>query len=292
MKRKIVILGLLMIFVASLFGCGSEKTTVSAPLESSATEEKTDEEEPAEPTVIDYDNRMLCSNDKVDVALKDIHYDGITLTITSKTSEILTLSCDGLAFDGQCIYHGNFSIMDEELVPNTTVEVEVECDIDDNIKHQTMSGQFDLIKYDEDGGGNSVGALPFSVDLGYDSHPIWNYPEDTDSQSGQVLYEDDRFTLRFYRVMDSTFAVTLENKTSEYYTATFDSFVANGKSLDNTRVVWADALPGCTSIFSTEFTDLDLENELSTGSTVAGVVQLFGQDHSGAGKLSFNMTIE
>lgn len=100
MKRKIVILGLLMIFVASLFGCGSEKTTVSAPLESSAIEEKTDEEEPAEPTVIDYDNRMLCSDDKVDVALKDIHYGGITLTITSKTSEILTLSCDGLAFDG------------------------------------------------------------------------------------------------------------------------------------------------------------------------------------------------
>lgn len=73
---------------------------------------ETDEEEATEPTVIDYDNRMLCSTDKVDVALKDIHYGGITLTITSKTSKILTLSCDGLAFDGQCIYHGNFSIID------------------------------------------------------------------------------------------------------------------------------------------------------------------------------------
>ncbi len=286
MKNRLTAISILALLLVTLSGCGGE-TTVSAPPESSASHEET-----AEPTVIDYDNRALCGNELVDVALKDIHQDGITLTITSKTSEILTLDCDGLAFDGQSVYHGNISYLHEELVPNTSVEVEVACDIGNNIKHQTLSGQFNLLKYDEDGGGNSIALLPFSIDLGYEANSIWNYPTDTDPQSGQVLYEDDRFTLRFYRIMDSTFALTLENKTSEYYSATFSSFVANGKSLDNTRVVWADALPGCTSIFSTEFTDLDLESELSAGSTVSGIVQLFGSDHSGAGQLSFNMTIE
>lgn len=35
-----------------------------------------------------------------------------------------------------------------------------------------MSGPFKLVKYDEDGGGNSDGAWLFSLDFGYDPHPM------------------------------------------------------------------------------------------------------------------------
>lgn len=290
MKNKLLALAILSLMLVALAGCGGGETTVSAPPERSATEEKT-AEEPAEPTSIDYDNRALASNDKVDVALKEISHDGITFTMTNKTADIITIRQEGIALDGQCIYAGDNALLYEDLVPNTSTEVLLPYELN-NIKHQNISGSFELSYVDEQGYGSTDSFLNFSnVDLGYESHPIWEYPEDS-SQNGQVLYEDARVTCRLYRIMDDMFAVTIKNNSTEFFTTLIDSIVVDGKSISETSTVGADCLPGCEAIDMIQTLDFDLESEIQSGSTIAGVVELFGQTGGINGQFSFNMTVE
>lgn len=282
MKTKLLTITLLSAFLITLAGCGGE-TTVSAPPESSApTEQATNAD------VISYDNRALCGNEKVDVALKEISRDGITLTITNKTSDTITIMQQGLALDGLSLYTNQYALLYEDLIPETTVEVLVPYELD-NIEHQTMSGSFELSYIDEQGYGYTDSILSFNnVDLGYDPHPIWRYPDDN-AQAGDILYEDDQLTCRFYRLIDNMFVVTAENKSDAFFQIMPNTLVVNGKVIEENNVVTGEAMPGCTTLVVAGLPD-DVQS--SDIETIAVSYQLFDQSGAGFNTFSFNMTIE
>lgn len=294
MKTKLLTITLLSAFLITLAGCGGE-TTVSAPPESSApsstsTSAPAEETQPDEPSIIEYDNRPLCSNDKIDISLTSIAKDGVTYSITNKTSDILTVRDRGFALDGQCYYTGDYAYLYEDIVPNSTVEVTVPYELED-IEHETMSGAFEVNILDNKGFSSYEDFLPYSnINLGYSSNKIWFYP--TDKQCGLDLYEDDLFTCRIYRIIEDTFAVTIKNNSTEHYQAMFDSLVINGTSITDTSTDNAELIPGCESILAVRALDRDLESELQEGDTIAGVIDLFGTDHGLSNKFSFNMTVE
>lgn len=278
MKNKLLTIATLSLLLVALAGCGGE-TTVSAPQESPAPQE-----ESADADVISYDNRALCSNEKVDVTLKEISRDGITLTFTNKTADTITVMQKGLAIDHQTLYSGNYALLYEDLIPNTTTDVLISYELD-NIQHQSMSGLFELYL---NGSGFIDSIMTFSnVDLGYSEDPIWVYIEE-DPQSGQTLYEDDQLTCRFYRMVDSMFVVTIENNGAEYFSASPSSLVINGQSVDISGFVPAEVMSGCQALLVTNLPDGDL----NAGDTIAAVYQLYDQDHAGTRNFSINMTIE
>ena len=293
MKAKVIVGLMVALLLFSLPGCGQTSSSDTAPAsttsESSSEEKQSDEKNVKEekPTEISYDNLPLCHNDKVDVTLSKISDEGIKINITNKTDDIVSISQAGIALDGQCLMNTGYALLYEDLVPNSTLEHLIPYELDE-VEHQTISGVFELMKKDEDGNGWNDGYLSFSnVDLGHDAHPLW-----ADSPDAQILYEDDQVVCSFYRILGSQFAVSITNKGSELIRTLCDSISVNGQMISEMSSDGADILPGCESILIIDLLDYDLESEVKSGDTIAGIFDIFGQDHMGTGNISFSMTVK
>lgn len=290
MKKRWSVCICLMLSLALLSGCGSEsetssdKTTVTSV--SDETTEDAAKEKEEKPTEISYDNLALCSNDRIDITLKAISEDGITLNIINKSNEIITISEKGIALDGQCLPDNDNPLYWEDLVPNSTLEHQIKYNLD-NVEHQTISGMFEIYS-DADGDGNSTaeGDIGFSnVELGYEPHAIW-----VASPDAQVLYEDDQVSCSFYRVKGSRLALSISNKSTEQINCLLDSIAVNGQTITSTSSSGADILPGCEGILMVDLMDYDLESEVDNGGTISGIIGIF-KDHIGTGEFSFTATI-
>lgn len=287
MKKKIISLIATAILLCTMVGCG-ESNTPSSEDTSSTTETNIQEQETLANPVVEYDNMLLCGDEKIDVALKSISTKGITFHITNKTPDIITIMQTGIALDGLCLYAGNNALLYEDIASNSSVDILLPYELD-SATHQSISGAFETYI---NGSGFVNNHLSFSnINLGYDVDTIWDYPDDT-PQNGAVLYEDNNLICKFYRIVDSMFVLGITNKSNTYYSAMFDSFVLNGQVLNDAYSMSADLLPGCEALLVVESSNSLLSNRISAGDTVSGIVQLYDQTNTGCGQFSFNMTMQ